>query len=92
MAIPAQALILALFAWVLWQTTGTTRHAAPAALAAVWAYAAIHAGLGLVLAGWASRVPPDQRHLSRLWQRYAALLTLAAAGFPTALRLLAEVA
>ncbi len=91
-AIPAQALILALFAWVLWQTTGTTRHAAPAALAAVWAYAAIHAGLGLVLAGWASRVPPDQRHLSRLWQRYAALLTLAAAGFPTALRLLAEVA
>ena len=93
LALPGRALLPQLvtvcgFAAILWRMEGVQDHAAPAALAALATWGAVHAAIGAVLAGWASR--QQDRRISVQWQRYAALVTIVSAAFPILLRLLAE--
>ncbi|WP_136683584.1 cytochrome c oxidase subunit I [Falsirhodobacter xinxiangensis] len=89
LALPGRALVpqlvtVAAFTAILWRMEGVQDHAAPAALAALATWGAVHAAIGVLLAGW------GDRRISAQWQRYAALVTVVAATFPALLRLLAE--
>ncbi|MCJ8141083.1 cytochrome c oxidase subunit I, partial [Falsirhodobacter halotolerans] len=88
-AVLAQVVLVAGLAWAVTRLSGMTEHAAAASLGVIGIYAAVHAVVGAVIAAATrGRVAADRR-LSDLWQRYTALITLVAVGFPFALRLLA---
>ncbi|SNR26372.1 cytochrome c oxidase subunit I [Paracoccus sediminis] len=91
-AVIAQGLILAGSAAALWRIEGATDHAAPASLAAVAAYAALHAAIGLVIAAWAVKRPRAEQDISAQWQRYAAIVGAMSMAFPIVLRLLSSAA
>ncbi|QUS37275.1 cytochrome c oxidase subunit I [Falsirhodobacter algicola] len=87
-AVALQAAVLAGLAAALMRVGDATAHAAPATVMAVLSFAAVHAGIGLILGAVALRGFGRDGAIAATWHRYAGLSGMLAALFPPALSLL----